>query len=109
MIRMRIALCQINPTVGDIAGNSRKIVDFASRAGAAGAAVAVFPELSIIGYPPKDLLLKPSLIDENLAALSLIARKTVGIEVVVGFADRNTAPVGRPLHNAAAVLRGGVV
>src|ERR1700733_12792085 len=106
---MRIALCQINPTVGDITGNSRKIVDFATRARNAGAAVAVFPELSIIGYPPKDLLLKPAFIDDNLAALQLIAKKTDGIDVVVGFAARNTEPVGRPLHNAAAVLRGSRV
>jgi NAD+ synthetase len=106
---MRIALCQINPTVGDIAANSGKIIDFARRARAAGAAVAVFPELSIIGYPPKDLLLKPSFIDENLAVLPRIAQATDGIDVIVGFAARNTAPVGRPLHNAAAVLRGGAV
>jgi NAD+ synthetase len=106
---MRIALCQINPTVGDIAANSAKIIDFATRARAAGATIAVFPELSIIGYPPKDLLLKPSFIDENLAALPRIAKATDGIDVIVGFAARNTAPVGRPLHNAAAVLRGGAI
>lgn len=106
---MQLALCQINPTVGDIAGNSRKIIDFARRAREGGAKVAVFPELSIIGYPPKDLLLKPGFIDENLAALPRIAKQTVGVDVIVGFAARNEDPVGRPLHNTAAVLRDGAV
>ena len=62
---MRVAMAQINPTVGDIAGNSRRIIDFAQRARAQEAKVAVFPELSIIGYPPKDLLLKPRIIEHR--------------------------------------------
>jgi NAD+ synthetase len=107
---MRIALGQINPTVGDIAGNVRKILDFTGRAKAAGAALAVFPELSVIGYPPKDLLLKPQFIDDNLRALRMIAvHAPKGIDVIVGYAERNTAPIGRPLHNAVAVLRNGEI
>lgn len=106
---MRVALAQINPTVGDIAGNCRKILEFANRAEATGASLVVFPELSITGYPPKDLLLKPRFIDDNLAALKDLAGQTRGIDVIVGFAARNEQPVGRPLHNAAAVLRDGKV
>lgn len=106
---MRIALAQINPTVGDIAGNCRKIIDFAARARQEGARLAVFPELALVGYPPKDLLLKPQFIDDNLAALEHLAAQGVGIDLVVGYADRNRQPVGRPLHNAAALLRDGKV
>ncbi len=107
---MRIALAQINPTVGDIAGNTRLIIDFARRAAEAGATTVVFPELALVGYPPKDLLLKSDFIDANLAALEAIAAATSGaIDVIVGYADRNPGPVGRPLHNAAALIRGGRV
>jgi NAD+ synthetase len=106
---MKIALAQINPTVGDIAGNSRKIVEFIARARDARADLIVFPELTIVGYPPKDLLLKPGFIDDNLAALESIALHARGIEVIVGYADRNPRPVGRPLHNAVALCRDGVV
>ena len=104
---MRIALAQINPTVGDIAGNSRKHLEFIARAKEAGAGLVVFPELSLIGYPPKDLLLKPSFIADSLRALDEIARQVRGIDVIVGYADRNLEPVGRPLHNAVALLREG--
>jgi NAD+ synthase (glutamine-hydrolysing) len=105
---MRIALAQINPTVGDIAGNTRHILEFIARAHAAGARLIAFPELALVGYPPKDLLLKPRFIDDNLQALNTIASR-VGddIDVVMGYADRNAGPVGRPLHNAVALLRGG--
>src|SRR5688500_6082433 len=107
---MRIALAQINPTVGDIAGNSRKILEFTDRARRQGAALVVFPELSVIGYPPKDLLLKPQFVEDNLRAVRAIAgRVGAGIEVIVGYAERNAQPVGRPLHNAVALLRDGQV
>jgi NAD+ synthase (glutamine-hydrolysing) len=111
---MRIALAQINPIVGDIPGNRRKILDFAARAKAQGAAMVVFPELAIIGYPPKDLLLKPQFIADNLAALDAIADQTRqtdlrGIDLVVGYAERNTAAIGNPLHNAIAVIRDGKI
>lgn len=106
---MKVALAQINPTVGDILANSEKILNFTERAKSAGAEVVVFPELAVIGYPPKDLLLKPQFIDDNLRAVETIASKVHGVEVILGYADRNAAPVGRPLHNAAAVLRNGKV
>src|SRR6266550_2638349 len=106
---MKIALAQINPTVGDIAGNCRKILDFIDQAKSRGAKVVVFPELSIIGYPPKDLLLKPRFIEDNLRGLQQIASRVTGIDAVVGYAERNSAPVGRPLHNAVAVIRDGKI
>jgi NAD+ synthetase len=106
---MRIALAQINPTVGDIAGNTRLHQTFIDRAKSAGAQLVVFPELSITGYPPRDLLLKPQFIADNLAAVQAIAAGVSGIDVIVGYADRNADPVGRPLHNAVAVLRDGTV
>src|SRR2546430_7384011 len=106
---MKIALAQINPTVGDISGNCRKILDFIDQAKSRGAKVVVFPELSIIGYPPKDLLLKPRFIEDNLRGLQQIASRVSGIDAVVGYAEKNSAPVGRPLHNAVAVLRDGKI
>ncbi len=106
---MRIALAQINPTVGDIVGNMRRINDAIASARSQGARLVVFPELAIVGYPPKDLLLKPQFIEDNLRALNLIARRVSGIDVIVGYADRNPRPIGRPLHNAVAVLRDGQI
>jgi NAD+ synthase (glutamine-hydrolysing) len=107
---MRIALAQINPTVGDIESNARKIIEFTARATANGANVVVFPEMSVTGYPAKDLLLKPGFIDDNLHAVRTIASKVAsGVDVLVGYAERNTDPIGRPLHNAVAVLRDGQV
>ena len=106
---MRIALAQTNPIVGDIPHNCKQIVDFAQRAKKQGAEVVVFPELTIPGYPPKDLLLKPVFIDDNLRALGIVARHMKGIDAIVGYADRNPEPVGRPLRNSVALLRDGVV
>lgn len=104
---MRIALAQTNPTIGDIPHNCRKVVDFAQRARREGAQVVVFPELTITGYPPKDLLLKSQFIDDNLRALQIVATHVKGIDAVVGYADRNPDPVGRPLRNSVALLRDG--
>ncbi|HEY1921361.1 MAG TPA: NAD+ synthase [Tepidisphaeraceae bacterium] len=104
---MRIALAQTNPIVGDIAGNCRKMADFISRAKGQSAQLVVFPELSVIGYPPKDLLLKPQFIEDNLRGLKSIAEQARGIDAIVGYAERNANPVGRPLYNAVALLRDG--
>src|SRR5208282_6627088 len=101
MLRMRLALAQINPTIGDLEGNSRRIVEFAQRALGQKADVAIFPELAVMGYPPKDLLLKPQFIDDNLRTLEKIAAQTMGIDLIVGFAQPNAQAVGRPLLNAA--------
>src|SRR3954468_15336738 len=106
---MRIALAQINPTVGDIALNAEKIVRFTEDAKRQGAQLVVFPELSVTGYPPKDLLLKHQFVDDNLRGVQTIASRVSGIDAIVGYAERNAQPVGRPLHNAVAVLRDGKI
>ena len=106
---MQIALAQVNPVVGDIGGNCRRAVEFIDRAKKQGAQLVVFPELSIIGYPPKDLLLKPRFIEDNLRGVEFIAEHVRGIDAVVGYAERNQDPVGRPLHNAVALLRDGKI
>lgn len=104
---MKVALAQVNPVVGDLRFNTGKILSFISRARDAAADLVVFPELALTGYPPKDLLLKPSFIDDNLAALERVARACTGLTAVVGYVDRNDQPVGRPLRNAVAVCGNG--
>jgi len=106
---MRIALAQINPTVGDIAGNTDKHLAFIDRAADQGAELVIFPELSVIGYPPKDLLLKPAAIERCEQAVAKIAQRCTDIAALVGYPTRNTRAEGRPLHNAVAVCAGGKV
>ena len=101
---IRIALGQIDTTVGDVEGNVAKMVEWAARATTAGADVVCFPELAITGYPPEDLVLRPEFVDDNLEALDDLARRTAGgCAVLTGYVDRSE----RGLHNAAAVLHGG--
>jgi NAD+ synthase (glutamine-hydrolysing) len=100
----RLALAQINCTVGDIGGNTRKIVGCIGSAEAAGAELVAFPELAVTGYPPEDLLLKPAFIRDNLDALKEIAAATRDIVAVVGFVDRRD-----DIFNAAGVLHNGRV
>ena len=104
MRSLRLALAQMNATVGDLAGNAAKIRDLCARARDAGADLVAFPELALTGYPPEDLLLKPSFIADNLAALHALARDVRGITAVVGFVDAAT-----DIYNAAAVLHDGEV
>ena len=107
MPTIRIAMAQINPTVGAVKMNSAKILSYAERARRAGADLVVFPELALTGYPPEDLLLKPAFIKGNLDELKRVSRKIKGVAAVVGFVDR-ARPRG-PIHNAAAVVSGGRV
>jgi NAD+ synthase (glutamine-hydrolysing) len=103
---VRIALGQLNTTVGDLDGNVERLATAAADATAAGADVVVFPELAITGYPPEDLVLRPAFVRDNLAALDELAARTAqGCGVVVGFADHDAGGV----RNAAALLRGGAV
>lgn len=108
---MRVALCQIDATVGDLTGNAGRIAGFAARAQAGGAELAVFPELAICGYPPEDLLVRPSFLAAHDAALADLARAVpAGLPVLVGCVVRNELAEtrgGRPLHNAVALLHGG--
>ncbi|MEM9752140.1 MAG: NAD+ synthase [Planctomycetota bacterium] len=104
---MRIALAQINPTIGDIAGNADKIRERLAEAKMAAADLIVFPELTILGYPPKDLLLKPDVIDHARAAVETLATDAVGITALIGLPIWSQAGRGRMLHNAAAVCVDG--
>lgn len=105
---MRVALAQINPTVGDIAGNARLIAEAIARARSAGAHLVVFPELAVIGYPPKDLLLKPAVIDDCVAAVENLARSCTDIAAIIGYPCPSDTPTkGRPLYNAAALCYQG--
>lgn len=105
---MKIALCQLNPTVGDLAGNHAKIVDFARRAADAGADLAVFPELCVVGYPPLDLLESPAFMDDVEETVRRIAAEVPPeIGVILGAPVRNPEPVGKRLFNAALLFEGG--
>ena len=104
---MKIAAAQINPTVGDINANAAKIKATIQKAAQLGADLVVFSELSLLGYPPRDLLLKPSFIDDNLAALKKIAADCTECAALVGYVCRNEGTTGRPLHNTAALLNDG--
>jgi NAD+ synthase (glutamine-hydrolysing) len=114
---LRIALAQLNPTVGDIDGNASLVADWIARARGAGADLVVFPELTLPGYPPEDLLLKPHFLAANQRALERLAADASGIVAMVGFAEptgleadaRHDAPKPRPAHNALAVLSNGRV
>ncbi|MBN2842939.1 MAG: NAD+ synthase [Sedimentisphaerales bacterium] len=106
---MKIALAQINPTVGDLKGNMRKIVQEIETARNAGCQLIVFSELSLTGYPPRDLLLKPRFVDLNISALDTIAQSCQGISALVGYVSVHTGPTGKCLHNTAALLQEGKV
>ncbi len=99
MRSLRIALAQINSTVGDLEGNVSKIIDYLQRAKRFDADLVAFPELAVTGYPPEDLLLKSQFIDDNLQALKKIQESVSDITAVVGFVDRQKA-----LYNAAALI-----
>jgi NAD+ synthase (glutamine-hydrolysing) len=101
---LRVALAQVNPTVGDIRGNARLVADNISRARDEGAGLVVFPELTLSGYPPEDLLLKTSFLNAAAGALEELAAQTHGIAAVVGFPER-----AEDVYNAAAVLADGEV
>ena len=104
---MRIALAQLNFTVGDIDGNVARMIGALAQGREMGARLVVFSELAITGYPPRDLLMKDDFVRANLRALDRLRRETHGIAAVVGFADRNRLGEGRPLFNAAALLDHG--
>lgn len=101
---MRIVLAQINPIIGDLDGNEKKIIQAIEEAKSLMADLVLFPELSLIGYPPDDLLLEDEFISSVEKKLLLIARETKGIIAVVGTIRRNVAPFGKPLFNTAAIL-----
>src|SRR5437016_1220610 len=102
---MRVALLQIDPTVGDLSGNARLILDALARAKAAGADLAVTPELALVGYLPRDLLLSGEFIRRSWEALDRLARDAAGLPpALVGVPEPNAADEGRPLFNSAVLL-----
>jgi NAD+ synthase (glutamine-hydrolysing) len=118
--RLRIGLAQVNATVGDLAGNSDKVIEWTMRAAEQGAGIVVFPEMVLTGYPVEDLALRRSFVEASIARLHSLAGELAregldGIAVVLGYLDRRTGeqprvglPAGAPL-DAAAVLHGGQV
>lgn len=106
---MRVALGQINTTVGALKENAQKILEYTEAAKSQGADLVIFPELAIPGYPPKDLLENASFVENNLRVLNSVASNIQGITVIVGFAEPNPEPSGKPCYNSAAVIRNGKV
>lgn len=102
MRTFRLALAQINPTVGDLEGNSQKILQFIEEARSLGADLVVFPEMAITGYPAEDLLYKTSFLQDNLKAMRRVVQASKGLAVVVGFVDTDG-----DIYNAAAVAHDG--
>jgi NAD+ synthase/NAD+ synthase (glutamine-hydrolysing) len=108
---MKIALAQTNSTVGDLDGNADLILSFAARARALGAEAAVFPELTLTGYPPRDLLEKQNFLDQTEQQLERVAAESanLGITIICGTVTRTGSSSGNPIYNTAAVLAGGKV
>ncbi|HYE26371.1 MAG TPA: NAD+ synthase [Clostridia bacterium] len=106
---MKIGLAQINPTVGDFTGNAGKIVEFAQRARTQGAELVVFPELSVCGYPPRDLVEKPAFVARNREVVEEIALRTQGVSVICGYVTPANSDTGKSVMNSAALLRNGRV
>ena len=102
MRTLRIGLCQINTTVGDIEGNTKKILDYIAKGKKMGADLLVFPEMAVTGYPPEDLLLMPKFIDANLKAIKTIAKSTLSVTAIVGFVNKDG-----DIFNSAALLHDG--
>lgn len=102
MPTLRVALAQINVTVGDLSGNTAKIIDYMGRARDIGADLVAFPELAVTGYPPEDLVFRPRFVRDNVDRMREIASASEGIAAVFGFVDRDSA-----LRNAAAIVRDG--
>jgi NAD+ synthase (glutamine-hydrolysing) len=104
---VKIALGQINPTVGDFSGNANKIIDFSRRAREAGAGLILFPELSVCGYPPRDLVERPTFVAKNRESVERIAAETKGIAVICGLVTPAQAETGKSVMNSAALLQDG--
>jgi NAD+ synthase (glutamine-hydrolysing) len=104
---VKIALGQINPTVGDFSGNAAKIIDFAQRARSVGAGLILFPELSVCGYPPRDLVERPTFVARNRESAERIAAATTGIAVICGLVTPADSDTGKSAMNSAALLMNG--
>ncbi len=110
-VHMRLALAQINTTVGDLDGNVSKILDFARRADEAGAELVVFPELALTGYPPRDLVEKHAFLDKTADALAHLTAQSASLNpaLIVGYVARTVGDAALKAQNAAAVIQGGKI
>ena len=106
---MKVALGQINPTVGDFSGNAGKIIDYARRAQSHGAGLILFPELAVCGYPPRDLVERSSFVARNRETVDRIAAETRGIAVICGLVTPADSAAGKSVMNSAALLMDGKV
>ena len=104
---MKIALAQINPTIGDLDGNTKKIIEFAAEARSRGAELVIFPELCIPGYPPRDLVEIPAFVQKNVKKAHEIAAASTGIKVIVGAVTPAHDQAGKSVMNSAFVLENG--
>jgi NAD+ synthetase len=104
---MKLAICQINPIIGDFEYNISLIKEASDQARKNGCSLAIFPEMILSGYPPKDLLEKPAFITENLNQLNRLASQIKGIHILCGYVDKNPKKTGKPLINSAALINEG--
>ena len=102
MRTLRLAMAQVNPTVGDLEGNSRKILDVIDQARSLEVDLVAFPEVVLTGYPPEDVLYKPQFIQDNLRSMKNVVSKSHGLTIIFGFVDSQT-----DIHNAAAIASDG--
>lgn len=101
---MKIALIQTNPTIGDFQGNLASILTWTERAKGAGCHLAIFPEMSLSGYPPQDLLERPGFISRQQQAVQALTTQVHGIDILCGLITKNTRPTGKPLNNSAMLI-----
>src|SRR5947209_19338935 len=106
---MRIGLAQLNPTVGDLVGNRRKILEAYAALVAQGAELVVFPELVVCGYPPRDLLFKRRFVPDVVDSLAQIAAAIGDVPALVGTVELNRSGEGRPFYNSAVLCHRGVI
>jgi NAD+ synthase (glutamine-hydrolysing) len=106
---MKILMAQLNPIVGDIEGNTSRVINVIRKGKEMGADLVVFPELVITGYPPRDLVEKESFVASNLKKLKELAKQVDHPSAIVGFIDKNPSPVGKRVFNAAALLGKGKI
>jgi len=106
---VKIALGQINPTVGDFSGNAAKHIEYAQRAQSSGAGLILFPELSVCGYPPRDLVERPSFVVRNRETAEQIAAATRGIAIICGLVTPAESETGKSVMNSAALLQDGKI
>src|SRR5262245_5414995 len=105
MCTLRVGLAQMNPTVGDLEGNAASVIDWITRARARACEIVAFPELALTGYPPEDLVLRRSFVEDNIAVLEkTIVPATKGIAAIVGFID-----LEEDVYNAAAIIYNGKI